>query len=549
MDPITIQVLRNKIASLTDEMHYHFYRSGYSTIIRESRDFSCVILDRNGRLISAPPMFFHAPVYRHLVAHIFKAYGSGENAIADRDVFVCNHPYEGGLPHVSDMAFVAPIYVGAELVGFSGSIAHKADVGGTVAGSTSANATEMYHEGILIPPVKIWDAGNFLADVERIILSNSRQPDLVRGDMRAQIAVTRMGVTRVKELCSRFGTATVTGAFAAILKGAADALRQAIRRLPEGTASAEGFLDSDGVEIEKPVKLAVSITLKDGLATFDFSASAPQAKGPINLRPSMIEACVFYCLIGCLDPSLQFNDGMSDVIRLILAPRTVTNAEPPAPVSNYQMVNLKLVDVILEALAHFHPYRAIANAGSSSALSIAWGKTGAIQYEIIGSAYGGGAGHDGATGTATHLSNLHITPIEILESEYPCRVARFDIVPDSGGAGRWRGGLSLLREYELLEDATIVRRFDKTKFPPQGLNGGQSGGRARFVIKLGTREERETGASGRYDMKAGERFLLQTAGGGGYGDPSKRAREAVLQDIAEDYVSKDAAAKIYGCDV
>jgi N-methylhydantoinase B len=263
----------------------------------------------------------------------------------------------------------------------------------------------------------------------------------------------------------------------------------------------------------------------------------------------MIEACVFYCLIGCLDPSLQFNDGMSDAIRLILAPRTVTNAEPPAPVSNYQMVNLKLVDVILEALAHFHPHRAIANAGSSSALSIAWSKTGAIQYEIIGSAYGGGMGHDGATGTATHLSNLHITPIEILESEYPCHVARFDIVPDSGGAGRWRGGLSLLREYELLEDATIIRRFDKTRFPPQGLDGGQSGSRARFVIKLGTREERETGASGRYDMKAGERFLLQTAGGGGYGDPSKRAREAVLQDIAEGYVSKDAAAKIYRGDV
>ena len=162
-------------------------------------------------------------------------------------------------------------------------------------------------------------------------------------------------------------------------------------------------------------------------------------------------------------------------------------------------------------------------------------------------AYGGGMGHDGATGTATHLSNLHITPIEILESEYPCRVTRFDIVPDSGGTGRWRGGLSLLREYELLEDATIIRRFDKTKFPPQGLNGGQSGSRARFMIKLGTTQERETGASGRYDMKAGERFLLQTAGGGGYGDPSKRDREAVLRDIAEGYVSKEAAAKTYGC--
>jgi N-methylhydantoinase B len=507
-----------------------------------------VILDRNGGLLVAPPMFFHAPVYRHLVGHILKTYGGGEDGIRDGDVFVSNHPYDGGLPHVSDMAFVAPIYAGGELVAFAGSIAHKADVGGAVAGSTSANATEMYHEGLLVPPVKIWDGGNFLPDIERIILTNSRQPDLVRGDMRAQIAVTRMGVVRVKELCARFGVGKVTGAFAAILDGAAQALRAAIRRLPEGEASAEGYLDSDGVEIGKPVKLAVTVAIKDGLASFDFSGSAPQAKGPINLRPSMIEACVFYCLIGCLDPRLQFNDGMRDAIKLTLAPRTVTNAEPPAPVSNYQMVNLKLVDVILEALAHFHPARAIANAGSSSALSIAWAKArpgeSGIQYEIIGSAYGGGMGHDGASGTATHLSNLHITPIEILESEYPCRVTRFDIVPDSGGAGCWRGGVSLEREYLLLEDAAVIRRFDKAKFPPQGLAGGKSGSGARFVIRLGTAEEREA-ISGRYEMKAGERFLLQTAGGGGYGEPEKRERAAVMRDVAEGYVSPDDV-KDYG---
>src|SRR5206468_4437310 len=190
----------------------------------------------------------------------------------------------------------------------------------------------------------------------------------------------------------------------------------AVTRLPEGESSAEGLLDSDGVVRDRPVKLAVTIAIKDGIASFDFSNSDPQARGPVNLRPSMVEACVFYALIGCLGPNLHFNDGMRDVVRLTYAPRTVTNADPPAPVSNYQMVNLKLVDVILEALGPFHPARAIANAGSSSALSIAWSKTGAIQYEIIGSAYGGGMGHDGATGTATHLSNLHITPIEILES-------------------------------------------------------------------------------------------------------------------------------------
>ncbi|HEU5273594.1 MAG TPA: hydantoinase B/oxoprolinase family protein [Xanthobacteraceae bacterium] len=548
MDAITIQILRNKIASLVDEMHYHFYRSGYSTIIRESRDFSCVILDRGGRLIVAPPMFFHAPVYRHLVGRILEVHGPG--GIAEGDVFVSNHPYEGGLPHVSDMAFVAPVFADGQIVAFAGSIAHKADVGGTVAGSTSANATELFHEGVLIPPIKIISASRALPDIERLILANSRQPALVRGDMQAQIAVTQMGAARVKELCGRFGATTVTEAFAAILDGAAQELRAAIARLPPGTASAEGLLDSDGVTVDKPIRLAVTITIADGMATFDFSNSDPQARGPVNLRPSMVEACVFYSLIGCLGPGLAFNDGMRDAVRLVFAPRTITNAEPPAPVSNYQMVNLKLVDVILEALATFHPQRATAHAGSSSALSIAYAKArpgqSSMQYEIMGSAYGGGMGHDGASATATHLSNLHITPIEILESEYPCRVTRFDLVPDSGGAGEFRGGLSLRREYELLEDATVIRRFDKTRFPPQGIAGGKAGGRARFAVRLGTPEELETRASARMEMKAGERFLLQSAAGGGFGAPSRRARAAVARDIAEGYVTAQAAKEDHG---
>jgi N-methylhydantoinase B len=555
MDAITIQVLRNKITSLMEEMHYHFYRSGYSTIIRESRDFSCVILDREGRLVVAPPMFFHAPVYRHLVGRILTLYandgGHGDaGGIQDGDVFVSNHPYEGGLPHVSDMAFVAPVFADGEIVAFAGSIAHKADVGGAVAGSTSANATEMFQEGMLLPPIKIWDGGRALPDIERIILANSRQPALMRGDIKAQIAVTQMGAARVKELCARFGAPTVTAAFARILEGAAEELRSAIARLPEGSASAEGYLDSDGVEVDRPVKLAVAVTIKDAVASFDFSASDPQAKGPINLRPSMVEACVFYCLIGSLGPNLHFNDGMRDVVRLVFKPRTVTHAEPPAPVSNYQMVNLMLVDVILEALGKLNPKRAIAHSGASSALGIAWhrGRPGqsTMQYEIAGSAYGAGIGYDGATATATHLSNLHTTPIEILESEFPCRITRFELVPDSGGAGQWRGGLGLAREYELLEGATVVRRFNKTRFPPQGLAGGRPGARARFVVRLGTAQEFETKASARIEMAAGERFLLQSAGGGGYGDPEKRDGAALARDMAEGYVTAEGARRDYG---
>ena len=550
MDAITIQVLRNKIASLVDEMHYHFYRSGYSSIIRESRDFSCVILDCTGRLIVAPPMFFHAPVYRHLVARILELYGAGaDEGIRDGDVFVSNHPYEGGLPHVSDMAFVAPVFAAGEIVAFAGSIAHKADVGGTIPGSTSANATEIFQEGLLLPPLKIWNAGRELPDIERLILANSRQPELVRGDMRAQIAITQMGASRVGELCQRFGADTLRDAFAAILGGAAEELRQAILRLPAGTASAVGYFDSDGFDLEKPVRLAVAITVADGIATFDFSSSGPQTKGPINLRPAMVEACVFYSLLGSLGPKLQFNDGMRDVLRFVYAPRTVTNSQAPASVSNYQMTNLKLVDVILEALAHFNPQRATANAGSSSALGIVWAKgrpgQANLQYEIMGSAYGGGMGHDGASGTATHLSNLHIAPIEILETENPCRITRFELVPDSGGAGQWRGGLSYQREYQLLEDATVTRRFDRTRYPPNGLAGGAKGSRSRFVIRLGSEREQETQGSGRFEMRAGERFLLQSAGGGGFGDPSGRDPEALARDLAEGYVSPEGSLGDY----
>ncbi len=541
MDAITIQILRNKIGSLVDEMHYHFYRSGYSTIIRESRDFSCVVLDATGRLIVAPPMFFHAPVYRHLVGRILEVYdgqGGALTAIEPGDVFVSNHPYEGGLPHVSDMAFVAPVFAEGRIIAFAGTIAHKADIGGTVPGSTSANATEMFQEGLLIPPIKIRARGSVLVDIERLILANTRQPALVKGDVIAQIAVTEMGAARVAELAGRFGAGTLADAFKAILAGAGEALGARIAKLQAGSARAHGFIDSDGVDFDKPLRLAVTVSFAGGRAAFDFSESDPQAKGPVNLRPSMVEACVFYALIGSLGPDLAFNDGMRDCVDIILAPRTITNAQAPAAVSNYQMVNLKLVDVILEALATLNPARAVAGAGSSSALGIIWGKPrpgqSNMQYEILGSAYGGGAMGDGTSGTAAHLSNLHITPIEILESEFPVRIRRFELARGSGGAGRYRGGLSMVREYELLEDATVIRRFDKSKFPANGLAGGASGGPARFTTGVGTPTEKAS-PPGRYEMESGDRFVLQSAGGGGFGDARERDGQDIENDKVEGY--------------
>jgi N-methylhydantoinase B len=545
VDAITIQVIRNRVSSVMQEMHYHFYRSGYSTIIRESKDFSCVILDRGGGLLIAPSMFLHAPVYGHLVRKIIELYGN--DGIADGDMFVCNHPYEGGLPHVSDMAFISPIFCQGILIGFSGSIAHKADVGGTMPGSTSASATEMFHEGLLLPPVKIVTAGKDNPDLKRIIL---RQRELVNGDMNAQMAATQMGVARLQVVGAHFGAAVVVEAFAALTAGAAAQLRAAIATLPDGTASAEVHMDSDGIERDRPVRFACTITVQDGQITFDFTKSDRQTRGPVNLRPSMVEACVFYCLIGVLDPSLHYSDGMRDVVQFKYAPKTVTNASPPSPVSSYQTANHRLVDVILEALAHFRPDRSVANGGASGALSIAWsaGRPGqpTMQYEILGSAYGGGEGYDGASALSVHLSNLHITPIEIIESEFPCRITHFDMAVDSGGPGKFRGGLGFQRGYQLLQDAVVVRRYDRSRFPPKGITGGKSGERSRFVLHPGTDREQDMPAAGRYELSAGDTFILQSAGGGGCGDPRDRDPAAVVRDVAQGYVSLESAERDYG---
>ena len=352
---------------------------------------------------------------------------------------------------------------------------------------------------------------------------------------------------RVAEMCARFGAALVMDALAALLDGAAAQLRAAVAALPDGEASAEGFMDSDGVELDRPVRFAVTVRVAKGEITFDFRHSDRQARGPVNLRPSMVEACVFYALIGALDPKLHFNDGMRRAVRFVYAPGTVVNASPPAPVellsgrqSQAGRRDPRSAGGVLPAA------RRRQRRFERRAADFLEGQRQSMQYEILGSAYGGGCGNDGASALATHLSNLHITPIEILESEFPCRISAFELVPDSGGAGEFRGGLAFRRSYELMQDAVVVRRYDRARFPPSGVAGGRPGSRSRFVIRAGTPQEQETPASGRYELQAGERVFLQSAGGGGYGEPGKRDPGALARDISEGYVSKEAAARDYG---
>ncbi|MGE0745035.1 MAG: hydantoinase B/oxoprolinase family protein [Rhodospirillales bacterium] len=536
-DAVAVQILRNRIASLMEEMAHQFFRSGYSTIVRESRDFSCVILDAEGRLLVAPAMFYHARCYDYLVRRI-KAVGGD---LRDGDVFVCNHPYEGGLPHVPDMAVVAPVVADGTLVGFAGSIAHKADLGGTVPGSTYGQATELFHEGLLVPPVRLVAAGVANRDLERLIAANSRQPDLVLGDLGSQVGAVRLGVARLMALCAAQGPAAFRAMLGDMIAASGREFAAALDRLPDGTHEAEACLDGDGVERDAPVRLRVRVTVDHGRVTFDFAGSDAQRRGPVNLRPALVEACCFHALIALIDPELRYSDAARERVTVVTEPGSVLDARLPAPCSSYMVTCQKLVDVVIEALNPFCPARAAAHAGGSGgALSIAWGAGPRAprgnQYEIFGSAYGGSSGQDGASGTAVHLSNLFVTPMEIVESEFPCRVTRFELIPGSGGDGAFRGGLSFRREYELLQPAVVIYRGDRARFAPAGVAGGRPGRASRFVVIAPDGTETAMPASCRVELPAGARIRIEAAGGGGYGDPAARDPAARARDAEDGYV-------------
>jgi N-methylhydantoinase B len=549
VDPITVELLRNRIASIMEEMDYHFFRSGYSTIVRESRDFSCVVVDAQGRILVAPWLFVHGAVYYYCVQRIFDVYGAEE--LAEGDVFVTNHPYEGMMPHASDMGFFAPIFYDGELVAFAGTIAHKADVGGTVPGSTYGSATELYHEGLMLPPIRIHRAGEPIEDVLRLIAANTRAPYVMMGDISGQIGVTRIARRQIHDMCDRFGGDIVTQAMHAMIDASTKEFEAALGNVPDGVAQAEGFLDHDGVDVTRKIRLHVCITIKDGRVHFDFSDSDPQTQGPVNLRLATVESCVFFCLLGMIDPNLRYSDGMRDLISFKFAEKSVLSAEAPRPCSSYIKCCHKVMDITLMALDQILPGRAIANSGGSGgSIIVAWkGDTRrkrGNQYEIFGSAYGAGDGVDGASGITVNLNNLYVAPVEIIEAEFPCRIRSFEMSADSGGAGEFRGGLSFRRTYELLEPAEIIYRSDRAIVPSQGLRGGMSGGRSRFIVNPGTPEAKEMPSTTRLHLEAGEKFSVQPPGGGGYGDPAKRDPLAISDDIAEGFVTEKAATQEYG---
>lgn len=549
VNAVELEILRASLSGIVQEMQNSLFRTGFSTIIRESQDASCAILDAEAAVIAQHVVLpLHLGAFPACTAAVLRSFGDD---IAEGDAFLINHPYEGGSPHAPDMAVITPIFFSGELIGFCASIAHKSDIGGPVPGSCSGQARETYNEGLHLPAVRYQRGFSPFGDVERIIRTNSRTPDLVVGDIRGQLGSDRLGERRMVALLEKFGAAKCRAAFAELGKIAQLRMRSAIAEWKDGSFESERFLDDDGIELEKPIRIHVRVDKSGNDIVFDFSGSADQTKGPANIRPPLVQAACAYVLISLIDPTIFISSGILKSFRIKSRPGSILDPVHPAPVNTYNPTVHAVVDALFAALGHLVPDRARADGCGSRSLIIGGRTTsqgkGYVQYEILGGGAGARAVRDGASGTTVNQSNAKIAPVEIIESEFPTRLLKFELIPDSGGAGEFRGGLGIRRTYLNLADARFSIRSAKHIIPAEGYAGGGPGRTGDIVINPGTPEAKRLPTRyADYPLKEGDVFEIETPGGGGYGDPFARDPQAVIADVRRGYVSPEAAGADYG---
>ena len=551
VDPITLQVIQARLAGIVQEMQNSLFRTGYSTIIRESQDASCAILNTRGEVVAQHVVLpLHMGAFPACAAAILRSFPAGE--FEEGDAFIINHPYLGGSPHAPDMGVLTPIFHHGEWVGFAANMAHKSDIGGTVPGSGSGNAREIYQEGLHLPPVKYMTRRQPVKEIEAIIAANSRTAALVIGDLRGQVGAARLGERRISELMQRYGKSTVIECTELLSDYTENRVRQAIASWPDGESEGESFVDHDGIDLKRSIRIHVKVIKRGDKLRFDFSGSSDQTQGPANIRPPLVRAACVYCVVALVDRFLPINQGLARVIDATFRPGSVVDPHFPAAVNTYMPTALTVAEAVLRALAPFVPDRRIAG-GSGSAALVLGGRDiesnrAFVHYEIFSGGTGARSGKDGVSATAFHLSNCKTAPIEIIESEFPTRVERFEMIPDSGGAGEWRGGLGFARDYRILTDEVrFSMRTDKHAISPFGIDRGLAGGKGACIVNPGRREEKQLASRfGDYRLRNNDIIRVERPGGGGLGNPLSRPVDNVLDDVRQGYVSAGRARTDYG---
>jgi N-methylhydantoinase B len=548
LNPITYQVIKSRLSGIVREMQDSVYRTGYSTVVRESQDASCAIMDVNGSIVGEHIVIpVHLTSLPDVVRAVKLAFGDD---IHPGDCFLTNHPYISGVAHSMDIAIVTPAFYDGELVAFCGSIAHKTDLGGVVPATSYAYARDIFQEGIQYPPVRMERDYQIDRDIEAIVRANSRDPENVLGDNRGQAGVARLGERRLEETFRRYGRENVFEAFAMMQDITERRLRQALAAQPDGVFEAEHFLDRDTEEL---IRYHVRITKRGDRITVDLSGCDDQVDAPVNIHPSVVRGGVNYAVLTMLDPGAGNNDGLDRVIEIIARPGSVVNPLFPAPTNSYAAPCTLISAMCIRAMCGLVPDRRIADCSLGFAIAIGGKRTDGsnfLQYELGGTASGGRIISDGPSAIGTLMGNPRCAPIEILESEFPTRILRWDIVPDSGGPGEFRGGHAPRRTWQALVDGTYVSlRGAGNGVPARGLDGGVDGRCARFTVNTGTSDERlMRGLFSNLFLRSGEWITDERGGGGGFGDPQRRPFERVLDDVLDGYVSAEAATRDYGID-
>ncbi|HHH42243.1 MAG TPA: hydantoinase B/oxoprolinase family protein, partial [Chloroflexi bacterium] len=541
VDLITAEVVAHGLQSIVEEMGVALVRSAYSTNIKERRDCSCALFAPDGQLVAlAEHIPIHLGSMQGLMAQIAEDLGAW--ALQPGDVIIANDPYQGGGSHLPDVTLLQPVFHEGELVAFVTNIAHWSDVGGRSPGvGTAGDSTEVWQEGLRIPPIRIVAQGRVRHDLLDLLLLNMRDREERLGDFRAQIAALRLGERRLLELFRRYGAATMAASIAELLDYSERRLRTALCRLPEGTYRFADAMDDDGVS-EEPLPIQVAVTVShhpEPTIAFDFTGTAPQAAGGINMVRSALLATVYYTVKAVVAPDVPPNAGFQRPIRVHAPEGSLVNAREPAAVGGRTDTCQRVVDAILGALSQAVPERVVA-ASNGATTAIIFGGTeplsgrSFVYVEALGGGMGARADRDGMDGVQVHITNTSNLPVEAMEMEYPLRVLRHGLVPDSGGPGRFRGGLAIVKEIQALAPVLFSAHADRHRLPPWGLMGGLPGGRGRFVLNPGTPQEQvlRSKLSGLL-IRRGEVLRVQTAGGGGFGPPWERDPARVAQDCVQ----------------
>jgi N-methylhydantoinase B len=556
-DPATFEIVKNSLYKIAEEMRVVLAKTAYSPILKSAGDYSCGVFDAKGDMVAqGPDLPIHLGSMPDAVRAVVAAFGAD---VHDGDVFIHNDPYFGG-SHLPDVNVVRPAFHEGRLLGFSCLRAHWPDVGSATPGSYGA-VTEIYGEGLRLPPLRFASRGVVNPDLEKVILANVRTPDERKGDLGAQLAATLRASERMSALARRYGGDGLVGYMREVMDYSDRLMRAALEDLPDGEGAFEDFCDGDGIADDADgndarfrIRLAVR-KARDRLVV-DFAGTDPQVKGPMNAPLSVTASGVYCGLKTAIDPNnlIPPNSGCWRRIE-IRAPRgSVVNADFPAPVvyANHEMSH-RVADMIMGALAAFMPEQVMACSQGTSAILTLGGvdpRTGRryVSYETVKGGYGARPNKDGINVIASGISNTMNTPIEVLEMAFPVRVERYAIEPDSGGAGRYRGGCGARRVWRMLAgaDATGALCMERMTSPPFGIRGGKPGAAAVVTLTTPDGATRHLPSKGAFAAPAGALVDMRTPGSGGFGPPAERDRAAIARDLRDGYVSAEGARRDYG---